>query len=85
MIARHQRATIRVGKRAQIVIPASLRHELGIDEGSKLDAAIDENGRLVLTPVLSDPFERLRKAAAGLFEGVDPVEYQRKLREEWDR
>lgn len=84
MIAKRQRTTIRVGKRAQIVIPAPLRHELGIGEGSTLEATTDEFGRLVLTPVPSDPFERLRKAAAGLFEGIDPVEFQRKLRDEWD-
>lgn len=75
---------IRVGKRAQMVIPAALRRQLGIDEGDVLSAEIDERGRLVLQTVPADPLERLHQAGSGLYEGHDGVEEQRRLRREWD-
>jgi AbrB family looped-hinge helix DNA binding protein len=76
--------SIRVGKKAQIVLPAALRRELHIEEGDVLQASIDDSGRIVMTPVPPDPLDRLRWAMAGLFEGVDPVEFQRELRREDD-
>ncbi len=76
---------IRVGKRAQMVIPARLRHEMGIGEGDTLRATLDDCGRLVLEPVPSDPIERFRQAWKGVFEGVDADAYIRELRDEWER
>lgn len=76
---------IRVGKRAQIVIPAALRRRMGIGEGDVLRAEVEDEGRLILTHVPSDPLARLRQAAQGLFDGVDAVEEQRRLRAEWDQ
>ncbi|MGH8903072.1 MAG: AbrB/MazE/SpoVT family DNA-binding domain-containing protein [Egibacteraceae bacterium] len=76
---------VRVGKRAQIVIPAPLRRQLGIKEGDLLRAEIDEAGRLILELVPVHPLERLRDAAGDLFRGVDGVEYQRSLRAEWEQ
>lgn len=73
-----------VGRRAQVVIPAAIRERLKIKEGDKLRLDVDEAGRIVLTPVSADPLERLMKAGAGVFRGVDPVAYVRELRDEWD-
>ena len=75
---------IRIGRRAQLVIPVALRRRLGVEEGDILRAEIDERGRLVLEPVPADPVERLRRAGAGLYEGLDGIEEQRRLRQEWE-
>lgn len=72
-----------VGKRGTIVIPAEMRKALGICEGQKLFAMI-QDGDIVLRAVSSDPFERLREAAGDLFSGVDVQAYVRGLRDEWD-
>jgi len=75
---------VRVGKRAQIVIPASLRRRMGVKDGDLLDAQLDEEGRLVLERVDADPLRRLSEAGRGLWHGADPVAEQRALRSEWD-
>ena len=74
---------VRVGSRAQIVIPAVLRRQMGVTDGDLLHAEVDELGRLILQKVPSQPLERLLAAGRDLYEG-DPVEIQRGLREEWD-
>ena len=74
---------IRVGKRAQMVIPATLRRQMGIEEGDLLHAEIDDEGRLVLERVDADPLAQLRQVARGVWQGHDPVEHQRELRAEW--
>ncbi len=76
---------IRVGRRAQIVIPAAIRRQLGIGEGDLLHAEVDAAGRLVLEPVAKDPVARLRAAGRGLYDAVDAVAEQRALRSEWPR
>ena len=73
-----------VGQRGTVVIPAGMRRALGICEGQKLFAVVVD-GDIVLRPVSNDPIERLREAFAGVFTGVDPVEYVRALRREWER
>lgn len=74
---------VRIGKRAQVVIPAVLRRQLGVQDGDVLHAEIDELGRLVLSRVDPDPVARLRAVGAGLWNGQDPVDHQRELRREW--
>lgn len=74
---------VRVGKRAQVVIPAVLRRQMGVQDGDLLHAELDEHGRLVLEKVLDNPLERLLEAGRGLYVG-DPVELQRTLRDEWE-
>lgn len=74
---------VRVGQRAQVVIPAELRRRMGVRDGDVLHAEIDECGRLVLEKVDPDPVRRLLQAGKGLFEGMDGVDYQRAVRQEW--
>ncbi len=74
---------VRVGSRAQVVIPAALRRQMGVTDGDLLHAEVDEQGRLILQKIPSHPLERLLSAGRDLFEG-DPVEIQRVLREDWD-
>ncbi|MGH2457668.1 MAG: AbrB/MazE/SpoVT family DNA-binding domain-containing protein [Chloroflexota bacterium] len=47
MLTTLETARVRVGPQGRIVIPAALRHSLGIDVGDTL-VARSENGRLVL-------------------------------------
>ena len=73
---------VRIGQRAQVVIPAELRRRMGVRDGDLLHAEIDEHGRLVLEKVEPDPVLRLVEAGRGLYD-EDPVAYQRTLRDEW--
>lgn len=83
MIAKRRIYNVRVGRKGTIVIPAPLRHELGLDEGSMMNASVGEDGKLTLDPVPGDPFERLRHIAGGVFDGIDAVAYIREMRDEW--
>ena len=74
---------VRVGKRAQVVIPAALRRRMGVSDGDLLHAEVDEQGRLVLERVDPDPVARLVDAGAGLWSGVDAVDHQRAQRDAW--
>lgn len=72
---------VRVGQRAQVVIPAELRRRMGVRDGDVLHAELDEQGRLVLEKVDPDPVARLLQAGRGLYD-TEAVAYQRELREE---
>jgi AbrB family looped-hinge helix DNA binding protein len=78
-------ADVLVGKRAQVVIPAQVRKQLGIEEGDRLNLEVDELGRIVMERVDPDPIERLRRAGAASHAQLDAVEHQRALRDESDR
>jgi AbrB family looped-hinge helix DNA binding protein len=59
---------IRMGPQGRIVVPASLRRELGLDEGSTLALSAD-HGRLVLEPrdeVLRRARARFAKVPSGV-------------------
>jgi AbrB family looped-hinge helix DNA binding protein len=75
---------VRIGKRGAIVIPAEIRQQLGLEEGDVLALHVEEDGSFNLKAVPADPGERLRKAIRHGFEGVDPVAYQRSIRDEED-
>lgn len=74
---------VRVGKRAQVVIPAVLRHQMGVSDGDLLHAEVDDRGRLILQRTGTDPVDRLIAAGTGLWSGEDGVPAQRALRDEW--
>lgn len=46
--------TLTVSTKGQVTVPKHLREELKLYPGAKLSAAIDRDGRLVLTPHLHD-------------------------------
>lgn len=62
---------VRVGRQGRIVIPAEIREELGLKEGERLTARVEEN-RLVLESRLA-AFERLRHRFREGARGHDPV------------
>ncbi|MFT7621876.1 MAG: antitoxin PrlF [Myxococcota bacterium] len=47
--------TLTVSSKGQITVPKRLREMLKIQAGSKLQATVDSEGRLVLTPGLHTP------------------------------
>ncbi len=49
--------TITVTSKGQITVPKALRDALKLHAGSRLQASIDESGRLVLTPAQLEPEE----------------------------
>jgi AbrB family looped-hinge helix DNA binding protein len=70
---------VKVGIRGQVVIPKKLRKKLNIEHGVILEIEEAEEG-LILKPV--NPVAEMKGLGEGVFE--DPVEYQRKLRKEWE-
>jgi AbrB family looped-hinge helix DNA binding protein len=57
-------SVVRMGPQGRIVVPADLRRELGLDEGSTMTATA-QDGRLVLEP-RSVVLERIRRRFSGV-------------------
>ena len=74
--------SVKVSTKHQIVVPSAARRALGIEAGDRLDVEI-RGKELVLTGRRSAS-QRLRGLGAGVWRGIDPVEYVRDLRREWD-
>jgi AbrB family looped-hinge helix DNA binding protein len=52
--------------KGQIVIPASVRRQLGIREGTRIQIEVDEvNRRLILTPITREYIRSLRGSLKG--------------------
>ncbi len=71
---------IKVGVRGQIVIPKKYRKKLNIETGIILEINATNEG-LFLKPF--NPAGELKGIGKGIFG--DPIKYQKKLREEWER
>jgi AbrB family looped-hinge helix DNA binding protein len=71
---------VKVGMRGQVVIPKKLRKKLNIENGIILEIEETPEG-LILKPY--NPVAELKGLGKGVFG--DPVKYQKKLRDEWDR
>ena len=83
-----------VSKDDRVALPPDALRRLGWHEGDRLRLSESGDGKLVLTatsgesvaeqPVSpAEALERFRQAFKGVFDGVDPVAYQRVLRDEW--
>ena len=70
---------VKVGVRGQVVIPKRLRKKLEIERGVILEIEETEEG-LLLKP--HNPVAEMKGLGKGIFG--DPIEYQRKLRREWE-
>jgi AbrB family looped-hinge helix DNA binding protein len=57
-------STVAVGPKGRVVIPAEIRRELGIYEGSELVALVEDGGVLLL------PRAEVKRRLRGLFSGV---------------
>jgi AbrB family looped-hinge helix DNA binding protein len=73
----------KVSTKHQISIPSEARRKLGIVAGDRLSVEISDEA-LILRIRPSKPSERLRGIARGMYDGLDAVDYVRKLRDEWD-
>lgn len=76
-------ATLKVGQRGSVVIPAAIRERLGLEEGTLLIIE-EENGAIVLRPAVAIPIEiydMRRKAELLLNNAVDRQDYERLLEE----
>jgi len=71
-----------VSTKGQLVIPADVRAELGIEPGSRIALTV-ENARIILQPVNQRLAERLRGRFAGGPSMAD--ELQRERREDRER
>jgi AbrB family looped-hinge helix DNA binding protein len=56
--------TVEVGPKGRVVIPAAIRRELGIGEGTQLVALVEEGAILLL------PRSEVRRRLRGMFTGV---------------
>jgi AbrB family looped-hinge helix DNA binding protein len=75
--------SVKVSTKHQIAVPSEARHRLGIRAGDRLDVEINEDAIILRKrPALAS--DRLRGLGADVWQGVDPVEYVRELRREWD-
>jgi len=75
--------SVKVSTKHQIAVPSEARHRLGIRAGDRLDVEINEDAIILRKrPALAS--DRLRGLGADVWQGVDPVEYVRELRQEWD-
>ena len=76
--------SVKVSSKRQISLPSAACRELGIAAGDRLSVEI-RDGELVLRPRPARASERLWGLGKEIWEGVDPVEYVRALRDEMDR
>ena len=75
--------SVKVSTKHQIAVPSEARQRLGIQAGDRLDVEIIDDG-IVLRKRPARASDRLRGMGAEIWRGVDPVEYVRELRREWD-
>jgi AbrB family looped-hinge helix DNA binding protein len=75
--------SVKVSTKHQVVVPSQARRALGIEAGDRLSVEITPDA-IVLRPRARRASQRLRRLGRDVWVGVDPVEYVRRLREEWE-
>jgi AbrB family looped-hinge helix DNA binding protein len=75
--------SVKVSTKHQIVVPSTARRALGIKAGDRLSVEVTPEG-VILRPRARRAGARLRGLGSDIWQGVDPVEYVRRLRQEWD-
>jgi AbrB family looped-hinge helix DNA binding protein len=76
--------SVKVSSKRQITIPSDACRQLGITAGDRLSVVVRDD-ELVLHRRPATAFERLWGLGAHVWEGVDPVEHTRRLRDEFER
>jgi antitoxin PrlF len=54
-------STLTMSSKGQLTVPRALREKLKLRPGCQVDARVDDEGRLILTPVLYEPEEFLTR------------------------
>ena len=75
---RYMSETAKIGKKAQIVIPKSIRKRVNITEGDKVFIDVINN-TIVITPVPKDISE-----LSGIARGLYKEDYIAEERDDWD-
>ena len=75
--------SVKVSTKHQIVVPSQARRELGIEAGDRLTVEVTPDA-IILRPRGPLAGKRLRGLGREAWRGVDPVEYVRQLRSDWD-
>jgi bifunctional DNA-binding transcriptional regulator/antitoxin component of YhaV-PrlF toxin-antitoxin module len=75
-----RRGLTRVSRKNQVTLPVAALRQAHVQPGDELRVTVDEQGRLVLTPV-EDPLEALIGSVPGLSAATD----LEALRDEWAR
>ena len=75
--------SVKVSTKHQIVVPSEARRALGIQAGDRLSVEITPDA-VILRPRTRKAGARLRGLGKDAWVGVDPVEYVRRLRQDWD-
>jgi len=74
--------SVKVSSKYQIVVPSAVRRRLGVKSGDFLDVEIE--GDVIHLRRHQPAGERLRGIGAHLWDGTDPAERIRALRDEWE-
>jgi AbrB family looped-hinge helix DNA binding protein len=75
--------SVKVSTKHQIVVPSEARRALGIEPGDRLGVEVTADA-IILRPRVRRAGRRLRCLGSEIWRGIDPVEYVRDLRREWD-
>jgi AbrB family looped-hinge helix DNA binding protein len=79
------RFTTKVSSKGQMVLPAKIRQELGIEAGTRISVSI-ENGRVILDPetlaVKLRKIDEMQGCTAGLPSGTDMLLEDRRIERE---
>lgn len=54
-------STLMMSTKGQLTVPRALREKLKLRPGCAVDARVDDEGRLILTPMLQEPEEFLAR------------------------
>lgn len=75
--------SVKVSTKNQIAVPSAARRSLGIEAGDRLTVEVTPEA-IILRPQTRSAGARLRGLGREAWIGVDPVEYVRRLRQDWD-
>jgi antitoxin PrlF len=54
-------STLKMSTKGQLTVPRALREKLNLRSGCEVDARVDDEGRLILTPILFEPEDFLAR------------------------
>ena len=75
---------MKVSRKNQIAVPASVRRQLGIKSGDRLEVEV-EDARVILRPRRCTALQELKRIAPEIWRGIDTDRYVDELRNEWSQ